>query len=857
MASFVLFLTLIGSLRADQPNPRPAAIESFLTKNCVACHQGASASMGIDLRTLAFGLDDAHLNSLWVRVHDAVESKRMPPPSARALTAVERAAFVKAVAQPLLAHELTATAKRGRSVLRRLNRYEYENTLRDLLSAPWLHLRDSLPEDGILARFNKSGQALDVSHVQMGRYLDTAEHAIRAVLDATGAPARSSRHYAREQKRFISRMKFGPFNSAPERATIPILGFDSQPDVIAEKAPMTVGDADPKTRDLEGFATTASTYIGNEYHFDGFTAPVGGRYRIKLNAFSIWAETVLVPAPGDRKKKAWRPSRNKTWKGRTVEPVTLYALSRGGEKRLLGTFDVTPEPQLHELEVHLLPGEQILPDASRLFRSRPGWISSPDWSEAGTPGVGYRWMDVEGPLETPAARDTYRRLFGSLKATRNDAGRVVRVDGAATDAEMLLREFMRSAYRRPPTEDEFVRYLRILRSQLASRGDGNLLGPMIAAYTAVLCSPGFLYLEETPGRLNGHSLASRLSYFLWNTAPDSELRSAAASGALLKPEVLRTQTRRLLASPRANDFLNAFLDYWLDLRRIGDNTPDQTLYPEAYLDDLLVESSLAETQLFFAELLRRDLPAANLVDSKFTFLNSHLARHYGLPPVEGVSMRIVNLPAGSVRGGLLTQASVLRITANGTTTSPVLRGVWIMERILGDPPPPPPAGVPAIEPDTRGATTIRQQLDKHRSVPSCAGCHNKIDPPGFALESFDVVGAWRDRYRSLEEGEPVHGFGKNGWAFTFRKAQAVDASGRLANGTEFQDVVGLKRALLKDERQIARNLVRQFLAYATGTPAGFADRAEVERILASAQPSRYGLRTLLEKVVESSLFTRK
>ena len=205
----------------------------------------------------------------------------------------------------------------------------------------------------------------------------------------------------------------------------------------------------------------------------------------------------------------------------------------------------------------------------------------------------------------------------------------------------------------------------------------------------------------------------------------------------------------------------------------------------------------------------------------------------------------------------MTQASIQKITANGTTTSPVLRGVWIMERILGDPPPPPPPGVPAVEPDTRGATTIRQQLDKHRSVTSCATCHNKIDPPGFALENFDVVGAWRDRYRSTEEGLPVQGFGKNGFAFAFRQGQPVDASGKMASGEPFHDVTALKQALLKDERQIARNLVRQLIAYSTGTPAGFAERAEVERILTASEKDRYGVRTLIEKIVESPLFTNK
>jgi hypothetical protein len=210
---------------------------------------------------------------------------------------------------------------------------------------------------------------------------------------------------------------------------------------------------------------------------------------------------------------------------------------------------------------------------------------------------------------------------------------------------------------------------------------------------------------------------------------------------------------------------------------------------------------------------------------------------------------------GSTRGGLLTQASVLKVTANGTTTSPVLRGVWIMERILGQPPAPPPPGVPAVEPDTRGAVTIRQQLDKHRAVPSCASCHRAIDPPGFALESFDILGGERQRYRSTDDGQPVAGIGKNGHAFTFRLGLPVDAAGELEDGRKFSNVREFKALLAADEKQLARNMVRQFVAYATGAPVEFNDRDEVERILARAPG--HGLRSLLHEVIQSPLFRSK
>jgi hypothetical protein len=752
----------------------------------------------------------------------------------------------------MIAHERKHAATAGRAVMRRLNRYEYENTVRDLLAAPWLHLRDSLPEDGILNRFNKSGQALDVSHVQMSRYIETAESALRAVLSAAKFPQQTKRYYAREQRRLINRMRYTPFNRHPERASIPILGFEAQPDVLAETAPMTVGDSDPKTRDLEGFATPAGNYVGNEHHFDQFAAPVGGRYRIRLNAFSIWIHTNY--GKEGHRLVYYRPNRHKTSRGRTTEPLTIYALSKGGGKRLLGSFDLTPEPILHDLDVYLLPGEQILPDAARLFRSRPGFIGSPDATAEGMPGVAYRWMDVTGPVDDTTSQESFRRLFGDLATSRDAEGVTVKVPSSEImDAERFLRAFMGRAYRRPPLEAEVQRYLAIIQKRLQS----GFTEAMIAGYTAVLCSPGFLYLEEKPGPLDSWALASRLSFFLWNAPPDEQLRELAAKGLLVRPAVLHAQTQRLLDDPRSRHFNDAFLDYWLDLRKLNETTPDVTLYPDYYLDDLLTESAVQETQLFFSHLVRKNLPARNIVQSDFTFLNSHLARHYGLPFVDGVAMRQVTLSADSVRGGLLTQASVLKVTANGTTTSPVLRGVWILERILGETLPPPPAGTPAIEPDTRGATTIRQQLDKHRSVAACAVCHTKIDPPGFALESFDILGGWRDRYRSTDQGEPVKGIGKNGHEFTFRLSQAVDSTGELRDGTKFRDVVELKRLLAANERQIARNMVAQLTTYATGAPVSFSDRVEVERILNVAKTDQYGMRTLIEQIVQSRLFTQK
>jgi hypothetical protein len=278
--------------------------------------------------------------------------------------------------------------------------------------------------------------------------------------------------------------------------------------------------------------------------------------------------------------------------------------------------------------------------------------------------------------------------------------------------------------------------------------------------------------------------------------------------------------------------------------------PDRTLYPE--YDDSLKSAMLKETNLFFNEVLTQDLPLTNFVASDFTFLNERLAKHYGIPGVEGMEMRRVSLPAGSHRGGVMTMGSVLKVTANGTTTSPILRGAWVLERILGTPPAKPPVDVEAIEPDIRGATTIREQLAKHRDVEACAGCHKKIDPPGFALESFDVIGGWREHYRSLINNGERDSLGRR-----VRPGPPVDPSDVLTDGRRFQNIDEFKQLLLTDKDQLARNLAEKLLAYATGAEPTPLDRPQIESIIQRTRENKNGFRSLIHELVQSSLFQTK
>jgi len=861
-------------LAAAQPQAAEAPLQSrqFLDRYCFECHDTEVKKGGLDLTALQLDLANSTNFSKWVTVHDRVVSGEMPPKNKARPDAVELEAFTKSLSSSLVSAERERIAKEGRSTQRRLNRYEYENALRDLLHAPWLQIRDALPEDGESHRFNKVGDALDVSHVQMARYLGVADYALRQAMatQATRPETKITRYHARDQRSYTGPMKFSVFNTAPERATFPVLGFKGQPDVRRGDAPITVGTNDPATRELEGMGVVASAYEPIEPKFNQFRAPVAGRYKLRFNAHSVWV------GPG-QSNKWFIPDLDTVSKGRRDEPITITAETPPRLLRHLGDFDITPEPSVHELDVHLLAGEMIRPDAGRLFRSRPGagrW-QNPLAEKDGQPGVVFRWMEVEGPIYDEWPPKGHKLLFANLpmvnrKAETEDPSQTNRLGQRRfrpppgveivskkpmADAERLLRDFMRQAYRRPADDAELKRFLPVIKTAL--KKGNNFTDAMIAGYTAVLCSPEFVCLEEKPGPLDDFAIASRLSFFLWNTAPDEELRRVAAKGELRRPEVLRAQTERLLAHPKSRQFVDAFTDYWLDLRRINATSPDAELYSDYYLDDLLVESALEETRRFFAELLRDDLPARNLVASDFAMLNERLAAHYGLPPVRGVAVRKVALPEDSPRGGLMTQAGVLKVTANGTTTSPVVRGAWIMERILGQKPPPPPPSVPAVEPDIRGATTIRQQLDQHRNVESCAMCHVKIDPPGFALENFDVLGGWRERYRAEGGDKPEPGLAKSGQKFSFHHALPVDAAGELADGRKFQDIREFKKLLLTDEKQIARNLARQLTVYATGSPVRFADREPVEAMLVRAASSHYGVRSLVHELVQSELFLNK
>ncbi|MBT3481542.1 MAG: DUF1592 domain-containing protein, partial [Opitutales bacterium] len=439
----------------------------------------------------------------------------------------------------------------------------------------------------------------------------------------------------------------------------------------------------------------------------------------------------------------------------------------------------------------------------------------------GIPHIRIHEVEVTGPHYEEWPTVTWKAIVGSgafnPKKTRK-----------------IVQGFADRAYRRPASKGEVDRLMRVVSARL-DQGHSEFEA-MKDGLKAILCSPVFLYLEEEKltsdsDRLTDYGLASRLSYFLWGSQPDSELFNLARRNRLSRPGVLALQMDRMLADERSDRFVSGFLDSWLTLRNLGDAPPDRGKFEKYYADDL-GDAMRTETEMFTRFALDENLSVDYFLDADFTFVNEDLAELYGLEGIEGAAFRKVAL-TDPRRGGLLGQASILTVTANGVDTSPVLRGVWLLENLLGTPPPPPPPDVEPLDPDIRGTTTIREQLTKHREAEACNECHRKIDPLGFALENFDPIGQWRDMYGDRAE---------------------IDASGKLPSGEQFEDVVNFKKALLAKKDIFSRALTKKMLSYALGRRIEIMDRTEIDRILESMEETGDGFRDLVRLIVLSETF---
>jgi len=800
-------------------------LRPFIEAHCTSCHDADAPSASLDLESLAVNLSDPRNASLWIRVFDKVHTGEMPPADAEPPTDKQRLGFMRQLNAKLHDASLTRQQTEGRAAIRRLNRIEYENTLRDLLHTH-VHVRELMPDDGSSAGFDTVGSALGTSPTHLVRFQHAAQKALNTAVTTTPATVLHERFTGRQwlEREIKNGRKHTPRGAVVDGQSAVIYHQTKQHwemNVMAHEA--------PKVPDLYRIRMTAQA------------RNTGGKpLPVRFGWEWMPANTQLTHVIAYRDVPADRAAR--------IE-VIVDLREREHDHRIGVTAYTLP----------VLPGEDK-PQPDRT--SAPALVLHDYEIEGplgGWPSPGHKVLFGDLPLEP--------RSFAELRA----AGQPVPTDDWSKwspnnfeknplvpfstdpkrDAERLIRAFLPRAFRGPVAPALGDYYVRFAHERLER---GIPFGEaLLAAYKAALCSPHVLLLSAKPGPLNDHALAARLSYFLWSSTPDDELLAVADRGELQKPDVLHAQVERMLNDPKCQRFIDDFTGQWLDLRKVLSMKPD-----EHYIeyDDELGWSLPHETKLFFREILQNDRNVTEFVESDWTMLNERLAKHYGIADVHGIEFRKVALKPEHHRGGVMTQASVLKATANGSYTSPVKRGAWVLERIVGLPPDPPPPDVPAIEPDIRGANTLRMQLEKHRELPACAGCHAKIDPPGFALESYDVIGGWRRYYRTANHGKP-HPLPNYPELKQVLYAAAVETASVTAAGEPFDDITEYKKLLLKDPDQIARTITRKLIVYGTGADIQFADRELVEQIVSAARRKNLGLRTIIHEIVRSRVFRNK
>lgn len=771
-------------------------VRPFLVRHCQDCHSGEKpkGNLRVDQLTTDFAADAGRRR--WRSVLERIQAGEMPPQAKPRPPEMEIQALVKWIDSSVREAEARQRATEGRVVLRRLNRVEYENTVRDLLGVH-VELKELLPRDSSADGFDNVGEALHLSSFQMERYLEAADVALDvAIANRPKPPPVIKKRYFMKNQHQVKTSTESVYRLLDDDTAVL---FSSSPWVC-----IVLYELYP---------------------------PDGGSYRFRVSASGY--------------QSAGKP---------VTYRLDAGNLSMTGKPSLVGYFDAPADKSdVVEFIAHLEPKNTLRISPYGLAGAQTVHKIGADKYEG--PGLAVEWVDVEGPLNETWPPESHRRIFGDMPQekfpayNRPDRVEVISKEPLA-DAERILRKFARRAFRRAVTDDDLRPLMGLVEARLKEKH--TFEQAIRVGLAAIMVSPEFLFLEEKPGQLDNFALASRLSYFLWSLPPDEELLALAEKRQLDRPETLRAQVERMLKAPQAANFTENFVGQWLGLRDIDFTIPSHILYPE--FDDMLKVSMLRETELFFNELLKDDLSLLNFVSSDFTMLNGRLARHYGIPGVDGWEFHKTTLPPDSHRGGVLTMASVLKVTANGTSTSPVTRGAWVLDRILGTPPPRPPENVAALEPDIRGATTIRQQLAKHRQIEACAGCHARIDPAGFALESFDVIGGWREYYRSSGNGKEVLVEGRR---MHYLQGPPVDPADKLPDGRAFQNIDELKQLLLADKDQIARALTTRLVTYATGGAPAAADLPQIDAIVTWIREKNYGFRSLIQEIVASDFFRRK
>ena len=776
-----LAVVFIGTPGAQQRSGRAsqtleAPHQVFVTTYCLSCHNGRTRAGDLELDAINTKELGDHWD-VWEKVVRKLRARQMPPLGARR---PEEAAYRAALAslESSLERLSAAAPNPGRTdTFRRLNRTEYHNAVRDLLALE-IDAASLLPSDSASHGFDNITVG-NLSPTLLESYVSAAEK--------------------------ISGLAVGRPTLAPGGSTERI-----RPDITQEKH-------------LEGLpiGTRGGALVSHEF-------PLNGEYEITIRLARDRNEHIEGLFEPHEIELLLDDERLRLF---TIAPLTQGPQSNSeapshenldGHLKVRVPIDAGP----HVLAVTFPQKPSVLLETARQpYESHFNYYRHPRLQPA------VYEISIVGPYNPAGSGDTpsRRRVFTCRPARAEEQ------DGCA---RRILSTLMRRAYRRPVTDADLKRPLDLYR---AAKAEDGFEAGIETGLSAVLAAPEFLFRVErepagaasgAPYRISDLELASRLSFFLWSSIPDDELLDVAARGDLGRPAVLERQVRRMLADSRSRNLITNFASQWLHLRNLDSIAPDMRLFPD--FDDNLRQAFREETELFVESVIRENRSVLDLLRANYTFVNERLAKHYGIPNVYGSRFRRVEFGEDRPRGGLLRQGSILLVTSYPTRTSPVIRGKWILENLLGVPPPPPPANVPALDDvkTVRRNAPVRERLAEHRKSPTCAACHRLIDPVGFALENYDAVGRWR----TADAGDPI------------------DPSGTLFDGTAFRGVPGLEKVILDRSDLFATTLSEKLLTFATGRGVEYYDGPAVRKIVRDARAEDYRFSSIVLGIVNSTPF---
>ena len=810
----LVFALFILSLSVHAELPR-----TFLKNYCFKCHGPEKQEAHRRFDQLLPAITKLEELESWQEILDQLNLGDMPPEKEKQPAKTDVLAVIKSITESIAEAHPRLAGKGQHTALRRMNSWEYRHTIGDLLGlniSAW-NPAENFPPEVKVDGFDNIGAGLVTSGLLLNHYLSAAAQAIERATHFGPRP---------EIKTYAQKSPF--YFKGKEARELPKL-FQVDRFRFIPETPYT---------DLYG-----RHYRGGHIGFRPLLnqgVAQSGLYRVRVRAAAIdrrhpYGKTIDDFRNGDPlilELTAVDRQGSVTSTGNVSRKRSLAMVELINEKPQWFEWDIYMEKG-YEPEVRFRNGttatkrlvrllataKDVAPEIKPFSEMKPGNERSYGVLKAYRgPKLRIWEIQIRGPFVKEWPPRGHDLMYGSLKP--NDLNR--------EKTRERLRIFAAKAFRRPLWQGE----LSPIESMVNRKQDEGLepLQALQLGFQTILCSTSFLYLDENSGKLNDYALASRLSYFLWSTAPDSELLTLAEQNKLSKSVVLRGQVKRMLRNSKSNRFSNNFIRVWLNFDNIGEMPPSKDF--KVYYRDNLEVAMRNETQTFFRHVLDHNLSTHEFLNADYSFLNRELALHYGIEGIEGNHLRRVSLK-GTPRGGLLGHGSFLTASANGVDTSPVVRGIYMLEKLFGYTPPPPPDDVPDIEPDIRGAKTIREQLAKHREIATCAECHRKIDPFGFALENFDAIGRWRNEY------------GKN---------MPIDASGELPNGDAFSTVPEFGKHIIKREGQFSRSLTEKLLTYAIGRELVPSDRPAIDAILREMRQDNKGLRDLIEAVVLSEVF---